>query len=167
MRTAAKGVLIIIVIIAVVGIFFAGYRTANNSWESKWADRDAADAKANQAFSEQQRRIEQDRQGAINAIQADAQKQIAKSKRAADAANAESERLQIGINDAIGRIKSGGSDTGTTSSGKAGDTSGPLLAELFREIDTAAGKYAEEADRAYNAGMTCEISYDAVKNGGK
>lgn len=167
MRTAAKGVLIIIAIIAVVGIFFAGYRAANNSWESKWAARDADDATAKQVFIEQQRRIEKDRQGAINAIQSDAQKKIAKSKLAADAANAESERLQIGINDAIGRIKSGGIDTGTTSSGKAGDKAGLLLAELFREIDTAAGKYAEEADRAFNAGMTCEISYDAVKKGGK
>lgn len=166
-RTAAQGALIIIAIIAVVGIFFAGYRTANNSWESKWAVRDAADATAKQAFIEQQRRIEKDRQGAINAIQEDAQKRIAKVKRDADVSRAESERLQIGINDAISRLKTGGSDTGITSSGKAGDKAGLLLAELFREIDTAAGKYAEEADRAFNAGMTCEISYDAVKNGGK
>lgn len=164
MRTAGEYA---IVLIAVVGIFFAGYRTADNSWQTKWADRDAADAKEKQAFSEQQRRIEQDRQGAINEIQADAQKQITKSKRAADFSRAESERLQIGIIDAIGRIKSGGSNSGTTDSRKAGDKTGLLLAELFREIDTAAGKYAEEADDAYNAGMTCERSYDAVKKGGK
>uniref|UniRef100_A0AB39AC43 Rz-like spanin n=1 Tax=Pectobacterium phage Taid TaxID=3158139 RepID=A0AB39AC43_9CAUD len=154
-------------IIAVAGVFFAGYRAADNSWQTKWANRDVADAKAKLVYSEQQRRIEQDRQVAINAIQADAEKRIAKSKRAADDANAESERLQVGITDAIGRIKSGGGYTGTTDSGKAGDKGGLLLTELFREIDTAAGKYAEEADAAYNAGMTCERSYDELKKGGK
>lgn len=153
----------IIALTVLASVFAAGYITANNSWQTKWANRDAADARAIQAFNEQQRRIEQERQGAINAIQEDAQKRIAKAKRDADAANAESERLQVGITDAIGRLNSGRSDTGTTAGSKAGRSTGLLLAELFREIDTAAGNYAAEADRARSVAMTCEAAYDAVR----
>lgn len=153
----------IIALTVLAGVFATGYITANNSWQTKWAKRDATDARATKAFNEQQRRIEQERQGVINAIQEDAQKRITKAKRDADVANAESERLQVGIKDAIGRLNSGRSDTGTTAGSKAGRGTGLLLAELFREIDTAAGHYAAEADRARSVAMTCEAAYDSVR----
>ena len=139
------------------------HSVTDKAWQAKWSARDAADLAASKTFTEQQRRIELQRQGAIDDIQAQADKDIAKAQRNASIAAAESKRLQNGIADAITRIKSGGSDTSTTISSTARDKASLLLAELFGEIDTAAGNYAEEADRAYDAGKRCERSYDAVR----
>lgn len=132
-------------------------------WQTKWQARDLADLQAAQAFTEQQRRIELQRQGAIDAIQEQAQQDIATAQRNAAIAAAESKRLQDGIADAITRLQANSGNTGATISSKTRASTGSLLAVLFREIDTAAGEYAAEADRARAAGLTCERAYDAVR----
>lgn len=132
-------------------------------WQNRWQARDLADAQAAIQFADKQRRIEQERQGAIDAIQEQAQQDIATAQRNAAIAAAESDRLQHGIEQAIAQIRAGGSNTGATTSSKTRASTSSLLAELFREIDTAAGIYAAEADRARAAGLTCERAYDAVR----
>ena len=132
-------------------------------WQAKWTVRDLADAQAAKAFTEQQRRIELERQGAIDAIQEQAQQDIATAQRNAAIAAAESKRLQDGIADAITRLQADSGNPGATISSKTRASTSLLLAELFREIDTAAGIYAAEADRARAAGLTCERAYDAVR----
>lgn len=153
----------IIALAVLAGVFLTGHQYSNHTWQAKWSARDAADARAAQTFTEQQRRSELKRQGAIDDIQAQADKDIATAQRNANRAAAESKRLQNGIADAITRIKSGSSDASATISSTARDKTSLLLAELFREIDDAAGEYAAEADRAYDAGKRCERSYDAVR----
>lgn len=146
---------------------FCGYqagRTAEHKeWSAKWQARDLSDAQAAIQFTEQQRRIELQRQEAIDAIQEQAQQDIATAQRNAAIAAAESDRLQHGIEQAIAKIRAGGSNTSTTTSSTTRDKASVLLAELFREIDTAAGNYAAEADRAYDAGRRCEAAYNAVR----
>ncbi|QIG65649.1 hypothetical protein [Salmonella phage PT1] len=132
-------------------------------WQAKWTARDLADAQAAKAFTEQQRRIELQRQGAIDAIQEQAQQDIATAQRNASIAAAESKRLQDGIADAITRLQADSGNPGATISSKTRASTNLLLAELFREIDAAAGNYAAEADRARAAGLTCERAYDAVR----
>lgn len=141
----------------------AGYSKADTAWQAKWSARDLADLQAKQEFTEQQRRIELQRQGAIDAIQEQAQQDIATAQRNAAVAAAESKRLQDGIADAITRLQANSGNTGATISSKTRASTGSLLAVLFREIDTAAGEYAAEADRARLAGLTCERAYDAVR----
>lgn len=153
----------LIALAVVAGVFLSGYQYSNHTWQAKWSARDAADAQAHKQFTEQQRRIELDRQGAIDAIQEQAQQDIATAQRNAANAAAESDRLQHGIEQAIAQIRAGGSNTSTTTSSTARDKTSVLLAQLFREIDTAAGNYAAEADRAYDAGRRCEASYNAVR----
>lgn len=153
----------IIALAVVAGVFLAGYQYNNHTWQAKWSERDAADAQARQTFTEQQRRIELTRQGAIDEIQKQAQQDIATAQRNAAIAAAESKRLQDGIADAITRLQADSGNTSTGISSKARASTGSLLAELFREIDTAAGEYAAEADRARAAGLACERSYDAVR----
>ena len=140
-----------------------GRTTEHQEWSAKWMARDLADAQAAIQFTEQQRRIELQRQGAIDAIQEQAQQDIDTAQRNAAIAAAESKRLQDGIEQAIAQIRAGGSNTSTTTSSTARDKASVLLAELFREIDTAAGNYAAEADRAYDAGRRCEAAYNAVR----
>ena len=92
---------LLLVAVGCLMILWAGYSIADRSWQEKWQARDLADAKAAQAFTEQQRRIELQRQGAIDDIQAQAEKDIATAQRNAATAAAESKRLQDGIADAI------------------------------------------------------------------
>lgn len=154
---------LLLVVVGVLMILWAGYSIADRSWQEKWQERDLADSKAAQAFTEQQRRIELQRQGAINAIQEQAQQDIAKAQRNAAAASAESDRLQHGIEQAIAQLRASGGNTGATTSSKTRASTSSLLTVLFREIDTAAGEYAAEADRARGAGLRCEAAYDAVR----
>lgn len=143
--------------------YSSGYDKADTAWNEKWNKRDLADAQAKQEFTEQQRRIELQRQGAIDAIQEQAQQDIAKAQHNAAVAAAESDRLQRGIEQAIAQLRAGGSNTGATIDSKTRASTSSLLAVLFREIDTAAGEYAAEADRARGAGLRCEAAYDAVR----
>lgn len=141
----------------------AGRTAEHKEWSAKWMARDLADAQAAIQFADKQRRIEQQRQGAIDAIQEQAQQDIATAQRNAAIAAAESKRLQDGIADAITRLQADSGNPGATISSKTRASTSSLLAELFREIDTAAGIYAAEADRARAAGLTCERAYDAVR----
>ena len=141
----------------------AGRTAEHKEWSAKWQARDLADAQAAIQFADKQRRIEQERQGAIDAIQEQAQQDIATAQRNAAIAAAESKRLQDGIADAITRLQADSGNSGATISSKTRASTSSLLAELFREIDTAAGIYAAEADRARAAGLTCERAYDAVR----
>lgn len=154
---------LLLVAIGVLMILWAGYSIADRSWQAKWQARDLAELQAQQAFTEQQRRIELHRQGEIDAIQEQAQQDIATAQRNAAIAAAESKRLQDGIADAITRLQADSGNPGATISSKTRASTSSLLAELFREIDTAAGIYAAEADRARAAGLTCERAYDAVR----
>lgn len=159
-RLVVAGILLIVWSFLLTG-YVAHHQ--NLRWQAKWSARDAADAQAAQAFTEQQRRIELQRQGEIDAIQEQAQQDIAKAQRNAAIAAAESERLQNGIADAITRLQADSGNTGATISSKTRASTSLLLTELFREIDTAASHYAAEADRARAAGLTCERAYDAVR----
>lgn len=141
----------------------AGRTAEHKEWSAKWQARDLADAQAAIQFADKQRRIEQERKGAIDAIQEQAQQDIATAQRNAAIAAAESKRLQDGIADAITRLQADSGNPGTTISSKTRASTSSLLAELFREIDTAAGIYAAEADRARAAGLTCERAYDTVR----
>ena len=147
---------LLLVAVGVLMVLWAGYSIADRSWQAKWQARDQDDLQAKLEFTEQQRRIELQRQGAIDAIQEQAQNDIATAQRNAAIAAAESKRLQDGIADAIARLQADSGNTGATISS--------LLAVLFREIDAAAGEYAAEADRARKAGLRCEAAYDAVRN---
>lgn len=155
------GMLVAVLVAAMLVLY--GYNKADAAWQAKWQARDLADLQAKQAFTEQQRRIELQRQGAIDAIQEQAQQDIATAQRNAAIAAAESKRLQYGIADAITRLQADSGNPGSTISSKARASTSSLLAELFREIDTAAGIYAAEADRARGAGLRCEAAYEAVR----
>lgn len=163
-RVIAGFLLLFIVSVLVAGYGYQrGYSRADGQWQSKWQARDLADMQAAKTFTEQQRRIELQRQGDIDAIQEQAQQDIATAQHHAAVAAAESDRLQRGIEQAIAQLRAGGSDTSPTTSSKTRASTSSLLTVLFREIDTAAGEYAAEADRARGAGLRCEAAYDAVR----
>lgn len=60
------------------------------------------------------------------------------------------------------RAESARSGAGTTDECETARATTGMLAELLAELDGMAGIYAEAADRARLAGLTCERSYRAV-----
>lgn len=103
---------------------------------------------------------EQRRQTAIEGIRRDAQDKIAAV--AADAAAAD---------DAAGRLRARvaelsrrpASCSGAAAGGDTADAARDLLAVMLSRIDEAAGGIAEFADRSRVAGLTCQVSYEALK----
>jgi len=145
--------------------YSSGHDEADTAWKTKWIERDKADAADRLAFTQEQRRLELQRQASIEQIQREADEENRKANTARLAAQRAADRLQVGIINAIAQLQQrGGSDTGTSGSGTPGRNTADLLANLYREIDAAAGDYAAEADRRGRVAMTCEKAYDAIRN---
>lgn len=131
-------------------------------WQERWDKRDLADQKAANDYQTAKTAAERARQDEIDRIQADAQSEINRLAALRAAADRNSKRLQQSIETAIANLRAGQA-AGAATSGKAGADAGILLTRLFNELDTAAGQYAAEADRARAAGLTCEAAYDALR----
>lgn len=142
----------------------SGKLDADQSWNIKWAKRDAQDLLELAGRQEQERTEEQRRQNQINQVTADAQTQLDKAR--LDAANAQrsADKLQLTI--ANIRRQLAASETSklssAASSSSARATATDMFAQLLIESDRAAGEYAAAADRARIAGLACERSYDSI-----
>lgn len=145
--------------------YSSGHADADTGWQTKWSQRDRDDAASRLEFTQEQRRREQQRQADIDRIQREADEENRKASAARAAAQRAADRLQVGIVSAIAQLQQRRSDdTGVAAGGKAGSSTGDLLAQLYREIDGTAGELAAEADRRGRVAMTCEKAYDAIRN---
>ncbi|MCF6805360.1 DUF2514 family protein [Stutzerimonas stutzeri] len=103
---------------------------------------------------------EQRRQTAIEGIRRDAQEKIAAVAADAAAADDAAGRLRARVAELSRRPAScSGAAAGGDAAGEARD----LLALVSSRLDEAAGELAAYAERAANAGETCQRSYEAVK----
>lgn len=120
---------------------------------AEWSE--AARKAEAQARSEEQRR-----QTAIEGIRRDAQEQIAAVAADAAAADDAASRLRARVAQLSRRPARcpGAADGGDTA-----DPARNLLADMLGRLDAAAGGIAEFADRSRAAGLTCQVSYEAVK----
>ncbi|MFH3346650.1 DUF2514 family protein [Klebsiella aerogenes] len=141
-----------------------GYDDADKAWQRKWLQRDIADSTATLHREVAERAEEQRRQQVANEEQRRADEELAKIR--ADAADAE--RARSGLQQQLRQLQRqlGDSETGRISAvaatGAAKAETVRLLAKLLGESDRAAGIYAEEADRAYVGGSSCERTYNRV-----
>lgn len=94
-------------------------------------------------------------------IQADAQQRVDAARNDAVAAESSANRLR-GELDRIRQLAIG--YTGPQSSGKTTREVVIVLTQLLDESNNAYRRTAEEADRYYNAGLTCETQYDSLSN---
>lgn len=122
---------------------------------------DAGYAKAIAEQKEADKREEQRRDAEKQKIQADAQQRIDVARR--DAVDAESSAKRM--RGEIDRIRQLASQyTGTESSGKTTREVIIMLGRMLEESNDAYRRTAEEADGYYNAGLTCEMQYDSLRN---
>lgn len=136
---------------------------ANSAWQQKWDKRNADDAAMALTQEKANREKELSLQAAADEEQRKADVARDDLARKLAASRAASERLQQGIQAAISALDKGSTVTGAAVSGPARADTGALLSELFRSVDEAAGYYAGEADRAREAGLTCERLYNNAR----
>ena len=144
--------------------FSFGVVTSDSAWRQKWLQRDIADSTVTLHREVIERAEEQRRQQVANEEQKHAEEELAKVR--ADAAGAEHARR--GLQQQLRQLQRqlGDSETGRLSAvaaaGAATAETARVLAIMLGESDRRAGIYAEEADRAYVAGSSCERTYDKV-----
>lgn len=122
------------------------------------------DAGKSQAIADQKDADEKERQrrdAEKQKIQADAQQRLDAARNDAIAAESSAKRLR-GELDRIRQLAI--QYTGTQSSGKTTREVVVMLTELLDESNDAYRRTAEEADRYYNAGLTCERQHDSLSN---
>lgn len=120
------------------------------------------DAGKSQAIADQKDADEKERQrrdAEKQKIQGDAQQRLDAARNDAIAAESSAKRLRGELN----RIRQLAIQyTGTKSSGKTTREVVVMLAQLLDESSDAYRRTAEEADRYYNAGLTCERQYESL-----
>ena len=116
------------------------------------------------AQAERQARSEEARRAAaVEGIRRDAQERIVQLEADADTARAAAGSLR----EELARRRRTASDTGATPGSPPALSALILYSELLERADEAAGRYAEHADRARAAGLTCEQAFDSLTQKGK
>jgi hypothetical protein len=142
----------------------SGYANADKRWRASWSERDAADARQTTQREAWERAEEQRRQVAISQVIENAEKQLTAARSDAAVAESAADGLRSQLRHITRQLAD--SETGRlTSVARAGASEGKtaiLLAGLLRESDELAGKFAAEADDAYERGAACERIYEGV-----
>lgn len=128
-----------------------------------YGDQRYAEGKA-QAIEDQKaadKKEEQRRNAELQKIQADAQQRIDAARRDAIDAESSAKRMR-GELDRIRQLAS--QYTGTESSGKTAREVIIMLGGMLEESNDAYRRTAEEADGYYNAGLSCQLQYDSLRN---
>lgn len=144
-----------------LALFAAGYWIADTEWQAKYDQHLLADAQANEkaateALTKQQKLIKDldDAQKATYALQEKHDRNVSDSRVAA-------ERLRSELN----RIKAMPPITHTSTIADRANaaTDSRVLAELLRQSDYLAGRYAESAGSHQVALSACIAEYEAVR----
>lgn len=154
-----------LIFIVIVGVaWWYGYRCATDAWKLKWLQRDAFEAQEIIRHEKSVRNEEQRRQKVTENEIRDTARKLAQirqdtidAQRAADGMQRQLKQLRL----QLARSETRQVSTATTTS-QANSKANMVLTQLLGEIDSMAGKYAEEADRAYATGISCERIYHSV-----
>lgn len=148
--------LAIIIIVVICALWVVG--KVSSYGEQRYNDGYAKAVAEQKAADEQE---EQRRDAEKQKIQADAQQRLDTARNDAIAAESSAKRLR-GELDRIRQLAS--QYAGTQSSGKTTREVVVMLTQLLDESNDAYRRTAEEADKYYNAGLTCERQYDSLRN---
>jgi hypothetical protein len=146
---------------ALAAAFAGGFWLNGTLWESKWSERDKADALANQKALEEvqnkQKRLTVELEHAYKTAK-DLQD---KHQVALAAADASAGRMREQLN----RIKAlpANGDTSTLRISAGAATDRLVLGRVLEESDRLAGVYAAEADRNRITLLNCNAEYNAVR----
>lgn len=154
-----------LIFLAIIGVaWWYGYRCATDVWKLKWLQRDAFEAQEIIRHEKSVRNEEQRRQKVTENETRDTARKLAQLRQDTIDAHSAADGMQRQLKQL--RLQLARSETRQVSAvataSQANSKANMVLTQLLGELDKMAGKYAEEADRAYASGITCERIYDNV-----
>ncbi|MDQ7965675.1 DUF2514 domain-containing protein [Pseudomonas plecoglossicida] len=128
------------------------------------AQRDSGDRLAEVIGERDARQEEQRRATAQEEARANAQEERTIANAGAAGADAAGQRVQHDAAQFAAAVSCTGTDTAAVARGQAATRAAMVLSDLLTRADERAGELAKAYDRARIAGLTCEASYDALRN---
>lgn len=137
-----------------------GWKLASLHYGEQVATLERDHAIASEAAQAQAR----ERENALRRQLKEVERQADEKRKSLEADLANARRAASGLRGELDKIRaeSARSGAGTTGECETARATAGVLAELLGELNEMAGVYAEAADRARLAGLTCERSYHAV-----
>jgi len=145
------------------GACYLTYVVTDNHWSAKYSGLEQKYSNASAKATQEARVKEWEYQKNVDAIAQQGAKDLAQARYDADSANAAIGRLQQRINRLLADTSS--EDSGTTQRGKTAREALDLLANVLEKSLERNRQLANYADKASNAGLTCEKAYDAIQSG--
>lgn len=163
LRSLPYLVAVLVVGLAVVGIYRFGASVNDTEWQLVQADQKLLNAKGLAAAQQSARAQEQILQTKVNEVGNEAREQ----GRAVDVdvanASAAGKRLHGAADRLAASAGAASCDTGAAERGKAATRAAMVLSDLLKRADQRAGELAEAYDRARIAGLNCAVTYDEVR----
>ena len=152
-----------IALVVVLGAGYAGHLVTHNHWQAKWAERDAADAKALIAANESERAKELSWQAKIEKVAEDAKAKQAQYIAENNDLVLAVDRMRGTLNVSTSKLQSASATV--TELRRTAATSELVQAELSGWCVSRIEVMAGLIDRSQSAGLACQKSYNAIRFG--
>ncbi|MGY2199012.1 DUF2514 domain-containing protein [Pseudomonas gingeri] len=162
-RIAPYLAVLLLVGLALFGAYHFGGSVKDDQWQSRWNDRDTADARARASAETDARALEQQRQQSAEKVQRDATQKLEQARTDAAGANAAADGLRQRVQELLHATSNTRSNPGPAGSCTPGASPGDLLAVVLDKSVQRNRELAAIADTAQVRGLACEAAYDALK----
>lgn len=162
-RTLGAAVTLLLIAGSYWATFDHGRSLERAAWETRWAQRDAADSEASAHAEANAREEEQRRQAAQQESRDHAQKEQSAADIDAAGADAGGQRLRDEAARLAASVSCAGADPAAVARGQAATRAAMVLSELLERSVTTNRELAAAYDRARIAGGQCEREYSALQ----